>query len=92
MIVYEQPLCDRLGDGTLSCPGQPVEPVDGGLAKVPRPVFNLVQDGSAGSSEASLTFAMSMLGLPCRAELVEDARISCRAFVSGVRHHKWKMF
>ena len=42
LIVCEQPLCDRLRDRALSCPGQPVEPVDGGLAEVPRPVLDLV--------------------------------------------------
>ena len=34
LIICEQPLCDRLCDRALSCPGQSVEPVDGGLAEV----------------------------------------------------------
>ena len=34
LIICEQPLRDRLSDRALSCPGQSVEPVDGGLAEV----------------------------------------------------------
>jgi len=34
LIICEQPLCGRLSDRALSCPGQSVEPVDGGLAEV----------------------------------------------------------
>ena len=35
LIIREQPLCDCLRDGALSCPSQSVEPVDGGLGEVP---------------------------------------------------------
>ena len=34
MVICEQPLCDRLRDGALPCPGQSVEPVDGGPVEV----------------------------------------------------------
>jgi len=34
LIICEQPLRDRLSDRAFSCPSQPVEPVDGGLAEV----------------------------------------------------------
>ena len=34
LIICKQPLCDRLRDRALSCPGQSVQPVDGGTAEV----------------------------------------------------------
>ena len=51
-------------------------------------MFNLVQDVSAGSLEATPTFAMSILGLLCTKELVKDGGLSYRAVVSGIRHQK----
>ena len=40
--VRECPFCNCLRDRGLSCPGQPVEPVDGGFFKVACPELNFV--------------------------------------------------
>ena len=92
LSICKQPLCDRLRDGALSCPGQSVQPVDGRLAEVPRPVFNSVQDGSASSLEATPMVAMSILNSLCATKLVEGGCLSCRRFASGALGWKQKMF
>ena len=92
LSLCKQPLRDRLGDRALSCPRQPVEPVDGLFVEIPRPEFNLGQDGSTGSLEATFAAAVAILGLLCTAEVVEDGCFSYRRFVSGVHHRKWKKF
>ena len=73
----EHPLRDRLGDGALPRPSQPVQPVDGRLAKIPCPDFDLVQDGYAGSLQTTFTVAMPIFNLLRTAEIIEGGRLSC---------------
>ena len=71
MTACEQPLRNGLRDGALPRSGQPIQPVDGGLAKVPCPEFDGVQNGSACSLETAFAFTMSILGPVCAAETIE---------------------
>ena len=76
MSVCEQSLCNGLSDGALARSGQPVQPVNGGFVKIPRPEFNIVQDGPAGSLEATFAATMAILRLLCATEVVKDSCIS----------------
>ena len=73
----EHPLRNRLCDGTLPCPSQPVQPVDGRLAKIPCPEFDFVQDGYASSLQTTPTVAMPIFGGLSAAEIIEGDRLSC---------------
>ena len=91
LTVREQPLCDRLRNCTLPRSGQPIQPVDGGLARIPRPMFNFVQDGSTGSFQTTFTIAVPVLCPLCRAETIDDSCFVCWRFASGVRHREQKV-
>lgn len=83
MSICECPLGDRLCDGALPRSGKPIQPVDWGLSEVRFPVLDLVQNGSAGSLETTSTATMSILCLPCTADIIKDSRLGCRRFGSG---------
>ena len=74
-IVRKQPLRDRLRDGALPRSGQPIQPIDGGLAGVPCPEFDPVQNDSTCSFETTFSLAVSKLGPLCAAEIIEGGRL-----------------
>jgi len=73
----EHPLRDRLRDGGLPRPSQPVQSVDGRLVEIHCPEFDFVQDGSSGSLQTTFTVAMSIFGRLRTAEIVEGGCLSC---------------
>ena len=90
--IRGQPLRDGLCDGALPCSSQSIQPVDGGFVKVSRPDFNFIQDSSAGTLEAAFTVTVSIFGLPCAAEVVEERFFSCQKPVSGAGYQKDGIF
>ena len=56
--IGEDVLSDGLSDGRLPCPGEAVQPEDGGLPEVFGPRLNLVQDGLPCTPEAASTISM----------------------------------
>ena len=86
MTVRECPFRNRLCDRGLPRSSQPVEPVDRGLVEVSRPVFDYVQNSATRPFEATVTVTMPIFGPPCTAEIVEDGRLGCRKFMSGLHH------
>ena len=92
LSICEYPLRDRLRNGALPRPGQPVQPVDAGLTRVLCPEFNSVQDGSARSFEATIALAMSKLGSLCTAEITKDSSFGCQSFMSDTRRPEWRTF
>ena len=91
--ICKRPLRDRLGDGTLSRPSETVQPVDGGLAEVADPKFDLIQDCYARSPETTIAVAVSIPGLLCTPDTVEGGRFGCgrksrEAIVTGTRRQK----
>ena len=76
LTICEHPLCDRLGDGALPCPGQSVQPIDRRFIEIPCPDFDLVQDSSTGSLQTSFAVAMAILCRLSAAETIEDDGIS----------------
>ena len=56
--VGEDTLGDGLSNGRLPCPGEVVQPEDGGCAKVFDPQRDLVQDSLARAPEAASTISM----------------------------------
>jgi len=91
LSVWENPLRDRLRDGGLPRPCQPVQPINWGLVKVPCPEFDLVQNDSAVSLEATPAVAMPTPSTPRTGDTVEDSRFSYRGFASGGRHRRQNM-
>ena len=86
MSGCEHPIGDRLCDGGLPRPGQPVQPVDRRLVEIPCPEFDLVQDGSSGSLQTTCTVVaiMQMFGPVCTGETAEDALLGpCQVPVPG---------
>ena len=83
LSICGHPLSDSLGDSALPCPGETVQPVDGGLVEVADPEFDFVQDGCTRFPETTIAIAMSILGLLCVSDVVENDRFSCaREFFS----------
>ena len=83
--ICERPLRDRLGDGALPCPGETVQPVDGGLAEVTNPKFDLIQGCCARSPETTIAVAVSIPCLFCTLDTVEDGCFSCgRKFYEAI--------
>ena len=78
LSVREHPLGDCLSDGGLPCSSESIEPVDRRFVEVACPKFDLVQDGPASPLEATITVAVSVLGLFGVAGVVEDTRFGCR--------------
>ena len=80
--ICECPLGGRLCDGSLPRPCEPVQPVDGGSAsaKVVDPGFDLVQNCCARSLKTTTAFSVSILGLFCISDVVENIRFSCGSF------------
>ena len=74
--ICKSPLRDCLCDGALSRSGESVQPVDRLFLKVVCPDFDFIQDGSTGSPETAVAIAVSILGLLCRADIVEDSRFN----------------
>ena len=56
--VGEHALSNCLSDRRLPCPGEPVEPEDGGLIEVFGPRLDLVQDRLACAPEAASAISM----------------------------------
>ena len=77
LTVCEHPFCDRLGDGALPGPGQPVQPIDGRLVEIPCPDFDLVQDSSTGSLQTTFAVTMAILCGLSTSEIIEDGGFSC---------------
>ena len=86
MSICERSLRDGMCDGTLPRPGQPVQPVDGGLVEIDNPELNLVENGCACPLKTTLAVAMSILGPACAADIVEDGCFGYQRSVSGIRH------
>ena len=82
LAICEQSLRDSPRDGALPGSRQPIQPVDGELARVSCPEFDTVQNGSAGSLETTFLLAVSKLGPTCTAEIVEGRFFSYQNFVS----------
>ena len=78
--VYERPLGGRLCDGSLPRPGEPIQPVDGGLVKVVDPEFDRVQNCGTRSFEATVALSVSVLGFFCISNVVENIRFGCGSF------------
>ena len=77
LTICEHPLRDRLRDRALPCPSQPIQPVDRRLVEISCPEFDLVQDSSTGSLQATFAVAMPIFGPLRTAEIIEDGRFSC---------------
>jgi len=90
--ICKQPLRDGLGDGALPRSGQPIQPVDRWLIEVSGPVFNIFQDSSAGSLEATFTVAVQILSRLRATELVENSGFSYQKFASDAGGCNRKMF
>ena len=56
--VSEDTLGDGLSDRRLPCPGEPVQPEDGGLVEVLSPRLDLAQDSLARTPEAASAISM----------------------------------
>ena len=74
--IREHPLCDRLSDGALPRPSQPIQPVDGRLVEIPGPESDLVQDTPAGSPQTASAIPMPILSGLRTAETIEDSRFT----------------
>ena len=72
LSVCEHSLHNRLRDRALACPGQPVQPVDRRPVEVPCPEFDLVQDGSTGPLQTTITVTVPEFCCLCTAKIVED--------------------
>ena len=92
LIVRKQPLRDRFRNGALPRSGQPVQPVDAGLAGFPRPQFDSVQNDPACSFEATFALPMSKLGSLRTAEIVEDRLFDYQSFMLDTRRPERRMF
>ena len=91
--ICKRPLRDRLGDGTLPRPSEAVQPVDGGPVEVADPKFDLVKNCCTRSSETTIAVAMSIPGLSCTPDTVEDSCFGCgkefhEAIIIGTRRQK----
>ena len=86
--ICECPLGGRLCDGSLPRPSEPIQPVDGGLVKVVNPEFDRVQNCGTRSFQATFALSVSVLGLFCISDVVENIRVGCGSFFSGDCH--WK--
>ena len=73
-----RPFRDRLCDGALPRPGEPVQPVDGRFVEVTSPEFDFVQNGRARTSETTISFAVLVPGLSRGPYAVEDSGFGCR--------------
>ena len=90
LSICEYPLRDRLRNGALPRPGQPVQPIDGGLIEIPRPELDLVQDSSASSLQTTLAVPMPILSCLRAAEIIEDGHFSYWRLMSDTRRGKRK--
>ena len=70
--IRSRPLRDRLCNGALPRPGEPVQPIDGGFVEVTGPKLDLVQNCCTCSAETTIPIAMSILGLFCAPYIIED--------------------
>ena len=69
--IGEYTLGDGLSDRRLPCPGEAVQPEDGGCVKVFSPRLDLVQDSFTGSPEATSTISMLVSSPASTAAAVE---------------------
>ena len=84
----EQPLRDRLRNGGLAHPSQPIQPEDVWLGRVPCPGSNFIHDGYTRPLEATSTVSMSMLGSLCTGEIIEDSYLAYRRIRSGAHQRE----
>ena len=56
--ISERTFSNGLGDRRLPCPGEAVQPEDGGLVEVFRPRLDLAQDSFPRAPEAASTISM----------------------------------
>jgi hypothetical protein len=77
LSACERLLRHRLRDGGLPRPGKPVQPVDGRFPRASCPEFDLIQNGSAGSLETTVTVPVSIFGLLRVTEFIQDNRFGC---------------
>ena len=75
--ICERPLRDRLCDGALPCPSEPVQPVDRRLVEVADPEFDFVKNGRPRSPETTISITVSISGLLCTSDVVENDRFGC---------------
>ena len=80
--ICECPLGDRLCDGSLPRPGEPIQPVDGGFVfvKVVDPEFDLVQNCCARCLETTAAVSVLIPGSFCISDIVENICFGCRSF------------
>ena len=88
--VCERSLRDRLSDGGLPGPCDPIQPVYGGAGKVADPVLDLVQNCYASTLKTPTTISMPILCLLCMWEIVEDSFFGCRRKLLQVIDHCWE--
>ena len=86
--IRERPLRNRLRNSGLPRSGQPAQPVDRGLAEVPRPEIDLVQNSPASPLQTTSTIVMPKVGTFCMAKTLEDCCFVCRMFMSGAYDQK----
>ena len=77
LSICRHPFSDGLCDGALPRPSETVQPVDGGLVEVTGPKFDIVQNGCTRSPETTIVIAMSILGLLCISDVVDNDCFSC---------------
>ena len=90
--VCEESLRDRLRDGGLPRPSQAIQPVDGGLVKVPCPEFDLAQDSSTCPLQATIAVAVSILDILRAVDISENSCFNCRRFMLNILCQEWLIF
>ena len=69
--IGEDTFGDSLSDRRLPCPGEPVQPEDGGLVQILSPRFDLAQDSLARAAEAASAISMLISGPSSTAAAVQ---------------------
>ena len=81
--ICKHSFCNCLRNCGLPCASQPIQPVDRGFVKVPRPEFNLVQNGLACPLEATFAVTIPVLSPLCAIEVIEGGCFSCEILMLG---------
>ena len=85
LAIRKQPLRGSSRDRGLARSGQPIQPVDRELVRVPCPEFYGIQNGSACALETTFAVAVSILGTVCNAEVIEGRLFDYQSFTSDTR-------
>ena len=80
--IGEHTFRDGLSDGRLPCPGEAVQPEDGGCVRVFSPRLDLVQDSFTGSPEATSTISMLISSSASTAAAVQHRYVNWMTQVS----------